>query len=423
MTEPTTPTPGTGTGATPGTAAATSGARPLEGLRVIDLASVIMGPYACQILGDLGADVIKIESPTGDVMRHVHKRDADTIGALALNINRNKRGVRLDLKRPEGRRAALDLIATADALITNMRPRALRKLGLTYEDLAADNPRLVYCNAQGFRSDSPAADYAAYDEVIQASSGMVDLMRRVTGKPYYIPTTMADKVCGLTIAYAVLAALLGRERTGGGQHVEVPMADTMFAFTLVEHIGGQAYEPPAGPVGFPRSLEPGHAAFRTKDGYACILPYNYRDAEAFFAFVGHPEEIEGFTPENFQSKIGELYELLAPHTDGHTTAEWEAFCSQHSIPFAPVMNLDHAGEHPYWSGGHMLDVQQHPHVGAYRVIGEPVRFSDSSFAVRRPCPELGEDTESVLTEIGYTPEQVNAATQDTDDDGRDRKGR
>ncbi|MFG2847971.1 CaiB/BaiF CoA transferase family protein [Kitasatospora sp. NPDC048296] len=382
--------------------------RPLDGLRVIDLASVVMGPYACQILGDLGADVIKIESPAGDVTRLMHRRDAESIGALSLNLNRNKRSVRLDLKTPEGKQAALDLIATADALVTNMRPRALRKLGLAYEDLAEANPRLVYCNAQGFRSDSVAADYAAYDEVVQAASGMVGLMKRVTGRPYYVPTALADKVCGLTIAYAVLAALLGRQRTGQGQHVEVPMADTMFAFTLVEHIGGRAYEPPAGPVGFPRSLEPGHVAFPTKDDYACILPYNYRDAEAFFTFVGHPEEMTRFTRENFQSKIGELYELLARYTDGYTTAEWEAFCSAHSIPFAPVMDLDHMGEHPYWSDGHLFDVQEHPQVGGYRVIGSPVRFSDSAPGVRRHCPELGEDTESVLTELGYTPEQLAA---------------
>jgi crotonobetainyl-CoA:carnitine CoA-transferase CaiB-like acyl-CoA transferase len=389
-----------------------TGAGPLEGFRVIDLAGVIMGPYACQILGDLGADVIKIEPPTGDVVRQVRKRDPESIGPLALNINRNKRSVCLDLKSPEGKQAALDLIATADALVTNMRPAALRKLGLSYEDLATANPQLVYCNAQGFRSDSPAADYAAYDEVIQASSGMVDLMRRLTGKPYYIPTALADKVCGMTIAYAVLAALLGRQRTGKGQHVEVPMADTMFAFTLVEHIGSRAYEPAAGPVGLPRSVDPGHAAFPTKDGYACILPYNYRDAEAFCAFVGHPEELEGFAPETFQSQVGELYQLVARYTSGYTTAEWGAFCSAHSIPFAPVMDLDHAGEHPYWSNGHMFDVQRHPQVGGYRVIGAPVRFSDAPFAVRRHCPELGEDTASVLTEIGYTPKQVAAVAQD-----------
>ncbi|CCB71781.1 CaiB/BaiF CoA transferase family protein [Streptantibioticus cattleyicolor] len=388
-----------------------TGALPaLDGVRVIDLAGVIMGPYACQILGDLGADVIKIEPPGGDVMRLLHRRDADSTGALALNLTRNKRSVVLDLKQPAGKQAALDLIATADILVTNMRPRALRKLGLTYDDLAEANPRLVYCNAQGFRSDSPAADLAAYDEVIQATSGMVDLMRRVTGEPYYIPTALADKVCGLTIVYSVLAALVARERTGRGQHVEVPMADTMFAFTLVEHIGGRAWEPQAGPVGFPRSLAPGHKALPTKDGWACILPYNHRNAADFFEFVGHPEVMERFTPERFQNQLGELYEAVAEYTPRFTTAQWQRFCGEHSIPFAPVMDLDHAGEHDYWAAGHMLDVQHHPHEGDYRVIGNPVRFSASSDGVRRHCPELGEHTASVLAEIGYPPDRIAEVT-------------
>ncbi|MFB7499873.1 CaiB/BaiF CoA transferase family protein [Streptomyces sp. NPDC056161] len=386
----------------------------LQGVRVIDLASVIMGPYACQILGDLGADVVKIESPEGDIMRRVHRRDADGIGALALNINRNKRSIVLDLKSDRGKQAALDLIGTADILVTNMRPRALRKLGLTHGDLAEANPQLVYCNAQGFRSDSPAADYAAYDEVIQAASGMVDLMQRTTGQPSYVPTTMADKVCGLTIAYAVLAAYIGRLRTGRGQHVEVPMADTMFAFTLVEHIGGRAFEPPAGPVGFPRSLEPGHTAFPTKDGYACILPYTPRNAADFFDYVGHPGMKDRFTPEVFQERLPELYEAIGRYTAGHTTAEWEAFCSKHSIPFSPVMNLDRMGEHPYWASGHNLTVQEHPHEGPYRVIANPVRFSGAPGNVRRHCPELGEDTAQVLAEIGYTPEQIAAFLPEAD---------
>jgi crotonobetainyl-CoA:carnitine CoA-transferase CaiB-like acyl-CoA transferase len=399
------------TGTTP--TEATPAERPaLDGIRVIDLASVIMGPYACQILGDLGADVIKIEPPAGDVIRHLQKRDKDSIGALALNLNRNKRSVALDLKSPAGKQAALDLIRTADALVTNMRPRALRKLGLTYEDLAEVNPQLVYCNAQGFRSDSPAADYAAYDEVIQAASGIVDLMNRVTGKPYYVPTTLADKVCGLTIVYSVLAALLARQRTGKGQRVEVPMADTMFAFTLVEHLGGRAYEPPAGPVGFPRSLEPGHVALPTKDGYACILPYTYQNAADFFEFVGHPEVMERFSPDSFHNQLAELYEAVARYSPMLTTAEWSTFCSAHSIPFAPVMNLDRAGEHDYWAAGHMLDVQQHPHEGGYRVIGNPVRFSESPDGVRRHCPTVGEDTEAVLSEIGYTPERIAALRTD-----------
>ncbi|GAA4862583.1 CaiB/BaiF CoA transferase family protein [Saccharopolyspora rosea] len=380
----------------------------LRGLRVIDMAGVIMGPYACQLLGDLGADVIKIEPPDGDVMRRVHRREPDGIGALALNLNRNKRSVRLDLKTALGKRAALDLVRTADVLVTNMRPRALAKLGLTYEDLRADNPALVYCNAQGFRSDSPQANLAAYDEVVQAASGMVDLMRRTTGRPSYVPTTLADKVCGLTIVHAVLAALIARGRTGRGQHVEVPMADTMFAFTLVEHLGGRAHEPPSGPVGFPRSLEPGHEAFRTRDGYACILPYTHRNAVDFFDHVGHPEVMERFPPEEFQHRIGEIYAAIAEYTPMFSTDEWADFCAARSIPFSPVMDLDHAGEHDYWSEGHMLDIAHHPTEGDYRVIGEPVRFSATPAALRRPCPRLGEHTDEVLAEIGYTPDQLAA---------------
>ncbi|WP_380171531.1 CaiB/BaiF CoA transferase family protein [Kineococcus sp. DHX-1] len=380
----------------------------LEGLRVVDLSTVIMAPYACQLLGDLGADVVKIESPTGDVMRLLQRRDEESTGALALNLNRNKRSVRLDLKSPAGKQAALDVIASADVLVTNMRPRALAKLGLSYEDLAETNPRLVYCNAQGFRSDSAAADLAAYDEVVQAASGMVDLMRRVTGTPYYVPTAMADKICGLTIVYAVLAALLGRERTGRGQRVEVPMADTMFAFTMVEHIGGRAYEPQAGPVGFPRSLEPGHAALPTKDGHACILPYSWANVVAYFDVVGHPEEVEGWDAVTLQDHLGDLYEAVGRYSRTHTTQEWSQICAEHSIPFAPVMDLDHAGEHDYWSQGGLLDVQEHPQEGAYRVIGDPVRFSESPSGVRRHSPALGADTEEVMAELGWDAERLAA---------------
>jgi crotonobetainyl-CoA:carnitine CoA-transferase CaiB-like acyl-CoA transferase len=378
----------------------------LDGLRVVDLSSVIMAPYACQILGDLGADVVNIEPPTGDVMRLLQRRDENSTGALSLNLNRNKRSVRLDLKTPAGHQAALDVIASADVLITNMRPRALTKLGLSYDDLAEANPRLVYCNAQGFRSDSPVGDLAAYDEVVQAASGVVDLMRRVTGQPYYVPTAMADKICGLTIVYSVLAALWGRERTGRGQRVEVPMADTMFAFTMVEHIGGRAYEPQAGPTGFPRSLEPGHAALPTKDGFACILPYSYPNVVAYFDVVGHPEEAERFTPADLQNRLGELYAAVAKYSELHTTEEWAQLCGQHSIPFAPVMDLDHAGEHDYWADGHMLDVAQHPTEGGYRVIGDPVKFSGAPSGVRRPAPDLGADTDEVLASLGWTEEQL-----------------
>ncbi|MFE4860718.1 CaiB/BaiF CoA transferase family protein [Streptomyces sp. NPDC056670] len=402
-------TPDRATGSTANTDGATPG--PLDGIRVVDLASVVMGPYAARILGDLGAEVVKIEPPTGDVMRQLHKRRENGLGALMLNLNRNKRSAALDLKSPAGHRAALDIIADADVLITNMRPRALKKLGLTYDDLAEANPRLVYCQAAGFRADSRYADRAAYDEVIQSTSGMVDLMRRATGKPSYVPTVLADKVCGLAIVQGVMAALLARVRTGRGQRVEVPMADTMFAFTLLEHIGGRAFEPPHGDVGFPRSLAPGHEALPTKDGYACILPYSIANVRAFFTEVGRADlhDDPRFADRASMSlHIGELYELIGQHTPERTTREWESFCADASIPFAPVLDLDRAGEHEYWAEGGMLAVTDHPTEGLYRLIGSPLAFSDTPTSLRRHCPELGQHTDEVLTELGYTDEQLAA---------------
>ena len=200
-------------------------AGPLQGVRVIDLASVVMGPYACQILGDMGADVIKVEPPAGDSTRRTVPQRNPGMGALGMNVNRNKRSVVLDLKSAQGHEDLVALLRTADVLVTNMRPGALTRLGLDPESVAALNPRLVHCTAQGFRSDSALADRAAYDEIVQSASGLTDLMRRATGAPTYVPTIMADKVCAMTIAYSVLGALVHQRATGQGQHVEVPMTD------------------------------------------------------------------------------------------------------------------------------------------------------------------------------------------------------
>ncbi|MFC7310432.1 CaiB/BaiF CoA transferase family protein [Streptomyces monticola] len=391
--------------------------RPLDGIRVIDLASVVMGPYAAQILGDLGADVIKIEAPDGDVMRMMNRRDSESdIGGISLNLNRNKRSAALDLKTPEGREAALALVGTADVLITNMRPKALKKLGLTYDDLAAAHPGLIYCNAQGFRSDSAYADLPAYDEVVQATSGMVDLMRRATGEAHYVPTILADKVCGLTIAYSVLAALVARQRTGRGQHVEVPMTDTMFAFTLVEHLAGGAYaaehdERAAGSAGFARSLSPGHRAYATKDGWACILPYSHRNFTDFFDYVGRPEVMadERFaTPDGVRRNTPALYDEVAKETGRHTTDEWAGICAGLNIPFGRVLDIDRVDSHPYWSDGGMLRTVRHPSEGDYRAVGNPVRFDGEPVPMRRHCPRVGEHTGELLAEAGWSEERIAA---------------
>ncbi|WP_392749630.1 CaiB/BaiF CoA transferase family protein [Streptomyces sp. LN590] len=374
---------------------------PLDGVRVIDLSTVVMAPYAAQILGDLGADVIKIESPTASL--HVGEyRNTPGMTPLHLNINRNKRSVALNLKDEAEHAQALKLIHTADVLITNMRPRALARLGLTYDDIASSNPGLVYAHAAGFRGDSDRADAAAYDETVQAASGLVDIADRALGRPLYLPTILADKVSGLTIVYSVLAALVYRNRTGHGQQVEIPMADTLIAFNLVEHLAGHTFEPATGPTGYARSLSAHHKARRTKDGLAAVIPYNPQNYRDFFAAAGRPDlaadpRVNG--PVLDLADVDDLADLVGECAPALTTAEWAEVCAKHSIPMGPVLELDHAHEDPYVREGHLLETVVHPTEGPVRTIGIPVRFSSTPGSIRRLAPVPGQDTAEVLAEL------------------------
>ncbi|KAJ1684165.1 hypothetical protein LUZ63_020458 [Rhynchospora breviuscula] len=374
----------------------------LDGIRVIDLATVVMGPYATQIMGDLGAEVIKVESAHGDLARRSVPQRHQGMGALGLNVNRNKRSVVLDLKSEDGLADLHRLLATADVLVTNMRPGALQRLGLDPAEITARYPHLVYTSAQGFRTGSPEADHAAYDEIVQAASGLTDLMLRSSGEAAYVPTILADKVCALTVVYSTLAAVISQRATGRGQHVEVPMTDTMLAFNLVEHLGGHTFEPPEGPTGFYRSLSKGHSAVQTQDGWACILPYSPTNVHDFFDASGHGELNDDPRFSDWATVLADmsvLYGTIAEIARERTTAEWEELCEQHSIPMAPVLELEHATESTYVRDGGLLDVAEHPTEGAYRTIGIPVRFSGTPASIRRPAPTLGQDTDEVLGEI------------------------
>ncbi|MFC5144765.1 CaiB/BaiF CoA transferase family protein [Streptomyces aureoversilis] len=379
-------------------------AGPLAGVRVIDMATVVMGPYAAQILGDLGADVIKIESPNDTVrVGALHRTPGMT--PLNLNVNRNKRSVTLNLKDKGERARALELIGTADILITNMRIDALRRLGMDYDNLAAAHPRLVHVHAQGFRPDSDRARLAAYDETVQAASGLLDLAQRAgdVGAPVVLPSIIADKVAALTIVYAALAALVHQRATGRGQRVEVPMVDTLLAFNLVEHLQGRTFEPPMGPTGFPLSMNKGHRARPTKDGLAMIIPYSPQNFRDLFAAAGRPDLADDprVNGEFIDAKrdgeaLAELMETVTPRL---TTEEWTEVCTKHSIPVGPVLRLDEAAEDPYVREGHLLDVAEHPSEGAYRVVGIPLTFSASPASVRRHAPLPGQHTEEVLAEL------------------------
>ncbi|GLZ33692.1 CoA transferase [Lentzea sp. NBRC 105346] len=370
---------------------------------MIDFSTVVMGPYATQILGDLGADVIKVEAPAGDTLRVPPPYRSRGMSSLVLGVNRNKRSVGLNLKDPRGLKVMLDLIDTADVLVTNLRPQALDRLGLSYEQL--DNPRLVYCSAQGFSGD--LRDRAAYDEIVQGASGTVDLMRRKSGTPGYVPTIVADKVSSLTIAYSVLAALLHRGKTGRGQRIEVPMTDTMLAFNLVEHLGGDTFEPRHGPFGFPRSLAPNHRPVRTKDGMACIAMYGPRNVADFFHVAGRPDLA---TDPRFSSSdalyqhFEAFYDVVEKLALERTTDEWEALCATKSIPFGRVTDLDDVVSR--------LDTMEHPTEGTVRVVPTPVEFSETPASIRRHAPYLGEHNDEVLAELGYPAQQIRQLSSD-----------
>jgi len=372
---------------------------PLDGVRVLDMSSVIMGPLATQIFGDLGADVITVEDPKGTLSRVMTPGPAHQLSGLALNLLRNKRNVVLDLKDAEGRRNLLDIAATVDVVVTNLRPGTLGRLRLTYDDLLQVRPDIVYCQAQGYPSDSPAADAPAYDDVIQAGSGIPDTFRRQGGVPMLVPTLVADKVSGLTIAYAVMAALFERERTGRGQRVEVPMIDVMTAFTLVEHAGAATAVPPQGPPGYGRILNPERQTQRTSDGWITVLAYTRGNYEDLFREAGRPDLVADERIRSARSRIANadsLYREVADLLITRTTAEWLEFCAAAGIPASAVPTLEELVD--------ALPEDDHPLAGRYKVIPQPVRFSaHAGPTVHRHAALSGEHNAEVAAEVADWP--------------------
>jgi crotonobetainyl-CoA:carnitine CoA-transferase CaiB-like acyl-CoA transferase len=368
---------------------------PLHGVRVLDLSSVVMGPLATQILGDLGADVITVEDPKGTLSRVMTAGPVPTLSGVALNLLRNKRNVVLDLKDADGLRAVLAIAATVDVVVTNLRPATLTRLGLAYEHVRAVREDIVYCQAQGYPSDSPAADAPAYDDVIQAGSGIPDTFRRQSGVPVLVPTLVADKVCGLTIAYAVLAALFERAQTGQGQHVEVPMIDVMTAFTLVEHAGPATTVPPLGPPGYPRILNPERQPQRTADGWINVLAYTRQNYEDLFTAAGRSDLARDERVHSARSRIAHadsLYADVAAVLTDRTTAEWLEFCADAGIPASAVPTLEELVE--------ALPEDDHPRAGRYKVIPQPVRFSNHPGpTVHRHAAISGEHNDEVRAEV------------------------
>ena len=375
--------------------ASPSSVGPLSGVRILDLSSVVMGPYATQTLGDMGAEVIAVEDGPGDINRSMGKGPEPGISGVALNLMRNKRSIVLNLKKPAGRQAFLDLAAGCDVVITNLRPGPLGRLALTYETVREVKPDIVFCQAHGFPSDGPLADAPAYDDIIQSAAGIPDLFERQGFEPILLPTLVADKVVGMAIANAVTAGLLHHSRTGQGQFIEVPMVDVIRSFVLVEHGSSAIPEPKLDEPGHRRILTPHRRPQPTADGLVHVMPYSREHYQQIFTAAGRPELDDdrlASRAERYKNSDS-LYRDLAIATKAKTTAEWLAFCDSEGIPCTAVANLDELIDE--------LPMGEHPRYGSHRVIPHPVRFERTPASIRRPAPSVGEHGRELLAEAGY----------------------
>ena len=386
---------------------------PLAGVRVLDLTSVIMGPFSTHILADLGADVIKVESPEGDSLRAYEPRRHPGMAGNILNLHRNKRSIVLDLKRADCRGALDRLIATADVFVHSLRPKVVERLGYGYERVRSLKPDIVYCGAYGFGANGPYADKPAYDDLIQAGSGVAALFATVHGEPSYVPTVICDKLAGQAIAYAILAALFQRERGGGGQAIEVPMLETTIEFNLAEHMHGFAFEPPLSKPGFQRLLTRSRKPYRTRDGYACILPYSDRNWQDFYEFTGRTEFKSDPRFERLSLRVQNiaiLYAMVEEEAPKRTNHEWVAFCDRVGIPCLPVLALEDLPEDPHVQAVQLFGMAEHPSEGRYRTVRSPVIFSAAPFRIRRHAPRLGEHTAEILAEAGFSAQEIGRMT-------------
>jgi crotonobetainyl-CoA:carnitine CoA-transferase CaiB-like acyl-CoA transferase len=378
---------------------------PLHGVRVVDLTAVVMGPYSTQIMADMGADVVKIEPPEGDVTRYVAVGPTPGMNGVFMNVNRGKRSVVLDLRSDAGRDALRRLIESADVFIHSMRAKAIAKLGFDYEAVSAINPRIIYTNCYGYSRRGPDADRPAYDDTIQAECGLPDVQRRLTGEASYVGTIMADKVTGLTALYATMMALFHRERTGEGQEVEVSMFETMASFMLVEHANGAMFDPPTGPAFYPRTVAPNRRPYETKDGYVAALIYNDKHWNAFIAAVQPAWNSDQYATLELRARqIDTVYGLVAQTMLERTTGEWLKLLSELEIPAAPINSLDDLFDSPQLNAVGLFETVQ-TSSGPVRFPGVPTWFSATPGRVMGPAPELGAHTAEVLAELDALSER------------------
>ncbi|MGO4391124.1 CaiB/BaiF CoA transferase family protein [Variovorax sp. M-6] len=390
-----------------------SAAQPLRGMRIIDLTAVLMGPYATQLLGDMGADVVKVEAPEGDMVRLIGPARNAGMGPVFLNTNRSKRSIVLDLKTEDGKAALLRLVADADIFVYNVRPQAMARLGLAYEELARINPRIIYVGVFGYGQDGPYAARPAYDDLMQGASTLAAMFARSTGgPPQYVPAAIADRITGLVAATTILGAVVERQASGMGQRIDVPMFETMVNFILSDHLAGLSFDPPLDAGGYARLLSRGRRPYRTRDGYVCALIYTDKQWRSLFRLLGRETEFDedprfrslSTRTEHIDAIYAEVERILATRT----TAEWLDVLGKVDIPSMPVHDLESIFDDEHLRATGHFGTEEHPSEGRLRTLRHGSTWSRTQPRATRHAPLQGEHTLEILREAGYSDAQIDA---------------
>ncbi len=383
---------------------------PLAGVRVLDLTATLMGPYCTQIMCDMGADVIKVEAREGDTTRYLPDGKKPGMSGMFVNLNRGKRSIALDLKSAGGREVLVRLAQRTDVFVHSMRLEAIKRLGFSYAEVKQLRGDVIYANLFGYGRRGPYADWPAYDDTIQGISGLAMLQAEVTGEPRYVPTVMADKVSGLTAAYAIAMALFHRARTGEGQEIEIAMFETMVSFLLVEHIGGSLFDPPIADPVYRRAVTPHRRPYKTADGYVSVLIYNDKQWHRFVTIAGESAELRDprfATLEARARHIDEVYETVNKVMLGRSTEEWIEALQSAGIPAVPLKSLKELMHDPHLEQTGFFDTRETKE-GTLRFPGIPVHFSKTPGQILEAGPLLGEHTVSIMRETGFDEREIES---------------